>query len=428
MAKYRSNYVPKKRKVNYKIVVPFIIILASVVGVLIANFSKKDDPKAALGYSICNMSPADSQRHVVKSINDKNVDIKSVGFFSNALSFYRDDVVVGKNDSLVGETMILRNVCGTNHEDVIFLTKGLDGQVQLENLAPGFYEVRITEGFERVRLTSKDKIDMSTTSLTLHNEAKGVRVVADKDLFSYGDLPKLDKNYVFVEVKNQEAAKTNVDVVLDPNGMFKDKNGFVSSGLVFKDYNEAQMMYRLAFDVKEALSAKGYRVGLSRGQNEVIQTHGEGGRLFNAYKNNAKYYIHLAMVFDTRSVTKGATIITSNFTTNHFADTMLSALKQTNLPLYDFGIGTPGLTKTGLVQGLDNNAILRESGGKYTGAGTINDTYRTMNKFAKDSNQGMQALAIEVGYISNPETLNVWNQEYQSLVDAFVLGIEKQLN
>ncbi|MDE8197662.1 hypothetical protein PT113_09285, partial [Erysipelothrix rhusiopathiae] len=50
-------------------------------------------------------------------------------------------------------------------------------------------------------------------------------------------------------------------------------------------------------------------------------------------------------------------------------------------------IGANGVGKT-----IDS---IREAGGRFTGAGTMDETYRELNQFASESNKGMHSIVIE---------------------------------
>lgn len=423
---YRGNYIPKTKKVNYKRVVPFIIILAIGVGLILGYYYKPQPQEVVPGYAFCNMSDVDSHNLVLKSNHQNAITLEDYALYGDSLSLYGDAYSRGTNDPFVGRTAFIKNIC-TNEEEVLLLGQGLDGQIHLANLKPGFYELRILDGFERVRLESEAVINESFYSVSLENESKHVRLIADKSLFKTEGLPELDKNYVYLDVRQEVTPSDHIDVILDPNGFYDDGTGYIYPGLVINGFHEANDLYQFTVDVKNNLTQRGIKVDIARDNKEPKSIHGEAGRLAYAYEHKAKYYIHFSMLFDTRATTKGATVIYSNFASDHFAQIMLKNLKSSGLALYDFGIGTPGIIKTSLNNGFDNNAVLRESGGRLTGAGLINDRFQNLNAYAKDYNHGINSLVVELGYASNPETLTIWNTQYDTIVESVANGIAEQL-
>ena len=425
---YRGNYIPKRKKVNYKRVVPFIIVLAIIIGIIIGKLLKPEAVPTKPGYAFCNMTDRESQSIAVNNLNESTVVMQDYSVYGDSLTFYDKKYDVNLPNSKISNRVILKNLCNEEEEVAYFLGNGLDSQIALSNLSPGFYEMRVYEGFERKRIISEEVMDVTLNSASINGESNQVKILANKDLFEVEGMDKLDKNYVFLEVKKTVSNPDKYDVILDPNGLYDDGSGYIYPGLVINGFHEANDMYNLAKSVQTELTSRGYRVALSRDGQTPISIHGEEGRIFKAYQQEAKYYIHFTMLYDTRPNTRGATVIYSNFSTSKFAEIMRNQLAKTNLSLYDFGVGTTGITQTGKFEGLDYNAILRETGGTYTGAGTVNERYQKINAFAKDKNKGIQSLIIELGYASNPETMNVLNNEYDSIITAIADGIEMQLN
>lgn len=425
---FRGNYIPKRKKVNYKRVVPFIIVLAIFIGYIVGNTLIPEKEVKLPGYSFCNMNDFESQNVVTKNNNENAIAISDYSIYGDSLSFYDSAYSATATNSKISNSIILTNICDSTSEDAYFLDKSLDNQIPLGTLKPGFYELRVYEGFERKRISSETKLDFTIKTSSKNGEVNEVRVLADSDLFNVEGLPKLDKNYVFLEVKKGNADKNTYDIVLDPNGLYDDGSGYIYPGLVLDNYHEANDMHQLVKSVQTELTSRGYKVALSRDLKQPVSIHGENGRIHNAYKMNAKYYVHFTMLFDTRPSTSGATVIYSNFSSSKFAEIMKAKINESGLPLYDFGNGTIGIAKTGLFEGLDYNAILRETGGRYTGAGSVNDRYKQLNAFAQGNDKAMQSLIIELGYASNPETLKTLKDNYDGIVKSLADGLEMQLN
>lgn len=425
---FRGNYVPKRKKVNYKRVVPFVIVLGICVGIGLGYYLKNNKKEVPSGFTFCNMTDSQSQQKVIQSNGEASINLYDTGFFGDSLSFYERPYSVESPDPMRGKTIFLDNLCSNDPTQVYLLGDGLDAQIPIQNLEPGFYEIRTLEGFDRVRLTSETLLDKTYYSSTLNNERTKVKVIANKNLFNREGLEPLDKQYVYLEVIKVQSEDDAVDIVIDPNGLYDDGTGYITPGIVVGEMRESDIMYNLAQEIVTKLNYLGYRASLSRTDTLPINTHGENGRIHEAYLKEASYYIQLKMLFDTRPSTSGATVIYSNFSSNRFAKTLRDALSKTPLPLYDFGVGETGIAKTGLYNDLDFNAVIRETGGKYTGAGVVNETYAALNQFAIGSERGMQSLVVEVGYLSNPETQTILKEKSSEIVDAFVEAIGKHIS
>ena len=74
----------------------------------------------------------------------------------------------------------------------------------------------------------------------------------------------------------------------------------------------------------------------------------------------------------------------------------------------------------------DVNLNLRESGGRATQAGRYSETSKTENKSFVNAD-GMQAIEIDFGYITNQSDATNWKQHRKEIVTscakAFALGI-----
>lgn len=426
--KYRSNYVPKEKKVNYRIVVPFIIVLVSLVLTLIIVFFPKTS-HVDTSYTICNLNAKDSRNIMINNNTESFTSMNDYSFYGQTLGFYKDTYTPYKSDGFTGRTIFLKNLC-TDKEEVYLLGSELDNKIPLDTLQAGFYEIQILEGFSRNRLTSNFKINETFKTISKNKQGKEIRLIADQSMFNNDGVPALNAQYVYLDVKNISQDPTGFDIVLDPNGLFDDGRGYMTPGLSYDDFIESKEMYEMAEKVQSILSENGYRAKIARDKTKGKNFHGEGGRIEDAYNVDAKYYIHLSMVYDTKPDTKGATAIYSNKSTSDFAVKIANELaSKTSLPLYDYGSSQKGIFRTSLFEGLDLNAILRETGGKLTGAGTVNDRYKALNSFAQNSNRAMHSVIVEFGYISNPDTYQAWFSEKdkiaQALADAIISEIEK---
>ena len=118
-------------------------------------------------------------------------------------------------------------------------------------------------------------------------------------------------------------------------------------------------------------------------------------------------------------------MIYSNFSSNRIATSNMKALnEQTSLKAsnYSSGHNIDGVYRTQLVDNLDLMNIIRETGGKFTGAG-INEDFKELNGFAKDIRKGMQTVVVEYGYLNDDETFATWKNEKEAIIEATYEGI-----
>lgn len=119
-------------------------------------------------------------------------------------------------DLFAGKTVILRNVC-SGLDFVYMMEKNADGQIPLEDLDEGFYQVFIMQDLKEKQLVSHEKLHDSFYTVTRENTNKKIELIADQNLFDNPDEePFLQKNYVFVQVSTQPQPEDWIDVMIDP--------------------------------------------------------------------------------------------------------------------------------------------------------------------------------------------------------------------
>ena len=66
--------------------------------------------------------------------------------------------------------------------------------------------------------------------------------------------------------------------------------------------------------------------------------------------------------------------------------------------------------------------IIRETGGKFTGAG-LHPDFVELSGFAEEYRKGMQVVVVEYGYLNDDDTYNTWLNEKDSIIQATYEGI-----
>lgn len=429
---FRAKYVPKSRKkVNYKIVVPFVI-LVMIGGILVYTtlMPKYKEPETA--FTICNTTISETQAIITKKIDEANKENKEatigyqdVGMFGQTLGIYKEPYNRTVRDAFSSKTVFLKNIC-TEEERAYLMGAELDAKIPVEGLTPGFYEIRVLDGLTKARLVSNEVREDAFSTISIDGYRKNIKLISNKDLFNSKEHPfSMDENYSFLVVDSVESNDQDYDIVLDPSGMIKEFNGNISKGIINGDFVEADAMYDIADGVKKQLEARGLKVKLTRTKDEVINYHGKNNRIQNAYDANAKYFVSFTMVHSLQPLDYGSTAIYSNYVTNRFATIMMKNLTETS-PLrasrYVSGQNMDGVIKTSFKDEYDMNAILRETGGIFTGAGSKGE-FAKENSFATNSKTGMQALVLELGYTSDPQDIKTIREDKDKIIEATTKGI-----
>lgn len=428
MNNYKGSYIPKERKTGYKIVVPFLLLMAVVIFMVYQKYNPQEKLEDN-AITMCRMS-AQKTRNVIKKIKvEETTTFSDYGQYGETLGIYQEPYEIGKKDPFVGKTFYLRNLCSKD-EYSFLMGIDLDAKIPIELLDNGFYEVEILSGLTRQRLVSSEVINHQFTSMIRNDEQKEINFYADKLLFDTEDEQGiLDDNYLFIEVKSIESDPEVYDVILDP-GAFKIKeNGKIDHGYHRKELTESKEMFDLAVGVQKILSDKGLRVKVIRDNIKPINTYGTGGRVENAYNLKAKYYFDFNLYFSFYKPDSGMTILYSNYASNHIANSLMNSLNsKTDLPASNFTSknNIQGVYKPKTVEGLDNRDIIRETGGRFLGAGQLKD-FAQLNSFAKDVRNTMQTVSIDYGYINDDFTYDTWVNQKEAIIEATAEGILKGL-
>ena len=428
MNSYKGSYIPKERKVSYKIVVPFLLLMMVVIFMVYQKYNPQKQIQDE-SITMCRMS-AQKTRNTVKKLEVvETVIFNDYGQYGETLGIYQEPYEIGKKDPFVGKTFYLRNICSKD-EYSFLMGINLDAKIPIELLDNGFYEVEILSGLTRQRLVSEEVINHQFTSMIRNNEQKEINFYADKNLFD-GENEKdiLDDNYLFIEVKNIEVDPESYDVILDPGALKIKEDGKVDYGYHRNELTESKEMYDLALGVEKILTDKGLRVKIIRDNIKPINTHGVGGRIEKAYNLKAKYYFDFNLYFSFYKPDSGMTILYSNYASNNLANSLMTSLNsKTDLPVSNFTSrnNIQGVYKPRTIESLDNRDVIRETGGRFLGAGVLHD-FSDTNSFAKDVRNTMQTVSIDYGYINDDFTYDTWVSQKEAIIEATAVGILKGL-
>jgi N-acetylmuramoyl-L-alanine amidase len=427
MKKVRRDARSRRRKIRWKFVLPFLVLISLILYIIITLMFPHKVAVIQPKYTVCDYSLSKAQA-VFKTMSYTDTDNLSEHlYYGETLNIYNETFELGKDDPFVGKTVVLRNICdGT--ELVYMMESNIDRQIPLDSLPQGFYEVYVMENLVKTRVVSQDAFYDEFYTIRRHNGlGMEVEIVADKSLIEspIENQTILDKNYVFIRVTEKEVPEAIYDVVIDPS-----KYQTSDDNIVKNDVNVAEALFVSATLLKEKLEAYGLKVFITR-DNEIIDRWGVDGRMAKIYNVKAKYYIALDINGSTNANDKGARIIYSHYTSNRFATAVFDAYLQLD-DLTIYGVGSPG-NKRGIISGrvledkMDVNTDVRETGGKILGAAKYSETSAENATFALDNPYGVQAILLDLLFISNQHDYDLYTTQHDALIENIALGFADYL-
>jgi N-acetylmuramoyl-L-alanine amidase len=421
----------RRRKLKWKYIIPVIMLamlLVYVTGSLFwPNGEKKPEVK-----TICEYNAAQS-REKVSPIYSPVTEINDYFVYGETLNLFNASYVLGKKDLFIGKTVILINLC-SGSERVYMLESAVDGQIPMEDLEEGFYEVFVMINLQRHRVVSNEVLRDSFTTVRRNGSFNYVDLIADRFLLendTEGD-PTMDKNYLFVHVYKALEDKEDIyDIVIDPGHLNKDL-GYTDFGYRVNDLIEANEMLRMSLLLKEQFEKYGLKVLLTREGDEIVNTYNIDGRLHRAYLSNAKYYIEVQAVGAGNNSVTGMQVVYSSFASPRLPSAIFRHLID-NTDLKSTGIrGTgsiPGVVPSGRSDGFDGRMVIRESGGIALSAGKYSQKARDENySFAGESRIGMHTVTIEYMYITHAPSVVQWNNQIANYARVTAEGYANYLN
>lgn len=405
----------------------FGFILATLMGLFVYGALQKTDDTLKRQFTICDQSLSKTQALFETMRFESSLSFNDYLIYGETLNLFANPYQLGQTDPFVGKTLVLKNLCD-GYEWVYMLEKNIDGQIPLELLPKGFYEVYIVEDLQRKRLVSSEDIMLNFYPIQREDEVLEITLMASKTYGYEDELIALEDRYFFLDVHDLEARDHSeiYDVVIDPaHSTFV--NGSIERGRSAYNLIEANETLRLALLLKEDLEEAGLKVYLTRDDHEdVLDLYGLDGRLHHAYLSHAKYYIELNMMYSTNEEIRGASIYYSRYTSNRFATLVFkSYLSDTELIARGTGSAgnIDGVKVAPSYEGYDAIPVIRESGGRILGAGTMSEASSVNASFNEYARIGLQSLSLDLIHLSNIEDVEYFSAHMDQLSTNLSLGI-----
>lgn len=391
------------RERTIKTVSIIVVFLLVIVAAVFYYFSQATEP-LKVTYPVCDLSQEEITEKFHNYHYSEKVVMEDYFFYGETLSMFEDTYNIDKKDSLLGKTIVLENVC-TNKEYFYLIDEDVDGQIPLNQLPEGIYEVFVNVDLIKKRVVTTDQLKDEINLVRRNDKIKSVELISDKNIFDDSEHKNyLNNNYLFVNVKNTNKVIKDYDVVLDPAHGTNVTGWHDEFGVQVSDMLAADELYAMANTIKAELEDAGLKVLLTRNsEKEIVNVYGEEGRLARAYASDAKYYVELGWGSGEEG---GFRIYNSAFSSIQFAGSIANHLMlETNIkPQSSSGIFVPRL-----YNGLDGIMTIREIGGKALSAATVSEKAVTGNSsFALDNRHGLEAISIEYISANNNQQVKAW--------------------
>jgi N-acetylmuramoyl-L-alanine amidase len=421
----------RRRKLKWKYIIP-VILLAMLLVYVTGSLLWPNGTEKPIVKTICDYNATQS-REKVSPTHSPVTELNDYFVYGETLNIFNSPYALGKKDLFIGKTVILINLC-TGLERVYMLESTVDGQIPMEDLEEGFYEVFVMINLQRHRVVSNEIFTDSFTTIRRNGSFNYVDLIADRYLLendSEGD-PTMDKNYLFLHVHKAIAEDEDLyDIVIDPGHLHKDL-GYTDFGYRVNDVIEANEMLRMALLLKAEFEQYGLKVLLTREGDEIVDTYNIDGRLHRAYLSNAKYYIEVQAVGAGNNNVTGMQVVYSSFASPRLPSAVFRyMIDQTDLKSTGIrGTGSiPGVVPSGRSDGFDGRMVIRESGGIALSAGNYSQKARDENySFAGESRLGMHTVTIEYMYITHAPSVVQWNSQIQNYARTTAEGYANYLN
>jgi N-acetylmuramoyl-L-alanine amidase len=418
-----------KRKFNKKVGIPLLILLV-LVGYAGISFYLKSKEDPVVLKTLCNFNHIESRELFEDREFDKLLEMNDYFVYGETLNLFNSTYDMFNPDMFIGKTLVLVNLCDQS-ERVYMMESNVDGQIPMEDLPVGFYEVYVMHNLERHRLFTNGYVEDVFTTINRQDQTKQIRLIGDAFLLenTRSEKQTFDRNYLFLEVTPTTLEEDVVDIVIDP-GHYDFDSGWLDLGVKAYDLIEANENYKMALALKKEFEKYGLNVLITRDKDETVNTYDVDGRLYRAYANQAKYYLQIQMVGSSNPNIVGTQIIYSSYTSPRLASSVFKQLIE-NTRLQSTGVsGTgniPGVLPSGRANGYDGRMVIRESGGKALTAATYSEKSEENSSFALDNRRGIQTLILEYLYLTHQPSAEYWLEEYELYAEQTVKGFVNYL-
>lgn len=317
-----------------------------------------------------------------------------------------------------------------------------------------FIKVDYTDGTTR-RYSLKDNTEYENDSINYYTITKNGKNNKIDIEFSEYSLSENEIEYMSMVINSTKLPEKVYDVVIDPGHGGADVGAESESG----KYNEATLTLDIAQKVKTELEKLGLKVLITRDGTEgkefnVYSVYDEDGRVNLTGASKAKYVfsIHLNSIEQANSQS-GVEIYAPSKSNLDFAKSLADSIVKYANTKYsalqvdykkDNGVYVRTLTEEDIIESAETAKkkgytpydikkdttylyMIRETGGLATGAYVDGRNTAYGKNLYYNSNIGVEAYLLELGYINNKADLqNILNNQ-EGYVEGIVKAIENKL-
>ncbi len=428
----------KKTKIKWNIVAPFAVgvllcvyLVVSIIVSLVGVYNSQDHGSIT---TICTYNKKQTLAAVDAEDKENPIGLADYNFYGESLNLYFDDYEVASSNSIVGRTIVLRDMCNGDEIEITEVSGGVDNMIDLASLEEGYYAVYIKtdETYQRVYMESKITSNNTFTTVVRDGKALKVELIADTSYFNTENAEEdyLDRNYLYIsvtEVDETELEADEYDIVIVTAPALTVSNVSLV-GEEADGTSEAAELWNVAEEIAQQLTDAGYRVTiLKETYDENIQYYGSDGVLGRAYDVNAKYMIYLDM-----SIADSVTgVYYSSYADGVLAQAIFDELYyQTSLYAAETKLTASKTELSSYIEDgiyYDSNYEIREAGGAVLGAGVFSES-STSNSFASSNIYGINTIKIVTNNIKDSDMFTYFIDNESLIASAIVDGIMNYLN
>lgn len=347
---------------------------------------------------------------------EQSIEVGDMTVYGNTLIFYAQEYDPLVPDGFYGRVAQLRNIETGAWISTTF-TGGIDSGFDLQSLPQGVYELYLSDEYTPKRAYVSQAIaPIQLFTVRDHDQVKSIQLSANTNYLGKFNI-FTDKPYLYISVTQQDPIAHYVDIVLDPSGTlaFSEEDDP-------NDQYEAQLSWALANQVKAYLENAGLRVEFSQDPQENLGYLGSPSRLSTGYQNQAKIFLSLSMDYQEYNYPY---CVSSPLSNGLLGNALVQSLKQEGVTLANVSLDSQLNTGNSYdnffgFSYLSTLPILRESGGKATGAGLLGG----WEENAPFSNaNGMAAVAFYYASAVNESSLQYYLDHQDSIAKGLAQGI-----
>lgn len=367
----------------------------------------------------------------IKKIEKEKIEVDSYYVygkhlnFSGSTNFKKGELILKSKKEEIKYKISFKN-------NKFYVSNKINKGINLDKLDSSKYYVLLKVNNKYYSFKNKNKKSITYYSTIKNNKTHKMNISFDK--------------YFTIDSKNS-SSKNIYDIVIDPG------HGGDDSGAVNGKYYEADLTYKYSISLKEKLESLGYKVKLTRNKNEGIKTYGKNSRTSTPNDVHAKLVISIHFNSSESYISQsGFEVYAPDNADLDFAKNIANSLnKNTSLTystntayLNSKGIYIKNFTYSDIAymnEQADINGyyhynittstpylyMIRETGGKITNAFVDGRNTKYEANPYYNSNTGVEAYLLELGYINNSKDLKVILNEKSKFINSIANEIDKYM-